>query len=169
MSLPAGTYQPFEIAYRDAGNEQSRMSGYSKLLIVDDAAGNIEEQNTLFSNLQTAVAAVVLGSKVRTRYFAEGLFVSTQPTNGANRETKLLVQMQNSATGRKFNLSIPTLNPDPGVVLYYVNNNAKDVVRLDAPTPIVNLITALNAFVVDPLAPNDPCTVVGLEVVGRNI
>jgi len=169
MSLDAGTYSPFEIAYRDAGNEQSRLSAYAAPIDVSDDEGNIEEQNTLWTAFQTKVAALVLGAKVKARYFNETLFMNSQPTNGANRETKLLVQMQNTVTGRRFHFTIPTLNPDPGTVLYYVNDNAKDVVRLDAPTAITDLITATNAFVIDPTNPGDPCVVVGLEVVGRNI
>lgn len=164
MALPAGSYSPFGVAYLDAGNEIGRMQGYGEEL----TAENFDDQADLFATFLTACDGITLGARQSDHYNDETLYVVSQPTNGANRETKLLVQMQNTISGRKFTFSVPTLDPDPANVLYVVNANAKDVVRLDAPAGIVTFIGATNAFVRDPNQSGSACAVIGLRVVGRN-
>jgi len=166
MSLPAGSYQPIEISMRDAGNEIGTLRFFGLPVDIDDSTGNIEELNTLFTTLQTKIAAVVLGAKTRSQYINETIFTTVQPTNGAARETKLLVQLQNTVDGRKLTFTIPTLSPT--VPVYIINENVKDAISLTTPTAITDLITAINAIAVDPMT-GDPAHVVGLRVVGRNI
>jgi len=165
MSLAAGTYQPLEISFRDAGNEIGTMRFYGTKLDLSDDAGNIEELNTLFTTLQTKIGAVVLGAKTRSQYIQETLYTTTQPTNGAARELKLLVQLQNFSTGRQLSFTIPTL--DGTVPEYIVNKNVKDAISLTSPTEITQLIDAIEAIAVDPVD-NGAVVVVGLRVVGRN-
>jgi len=165
MSLPAGSYQPLEISFRDAGNEIGTMRFYATPLDISDDAGNIEELNTLFTTLQTKIAAVVLGAKTRSQYINETLFTTTQPTNGAARELKLFVQLQNFTSGRQLGFTIPTLNGT--IPAYIVNKNVKDAISLTTPTSIVDLIDAIEAIAVDPIDGGD-VVVVGLRVVGRN-
>ncbi len=167
MSLPTGSYNPAEISFRDAGNEIGRFSCYGAL-VTGGTDGNFDAQNTLWTAVQTKIAAITLGAKVKAVYSAEVLFTNAQPTNGAARETKLLVQFQNSVDGRSLSATIPTLNPAPTIVHYVVNKNVKDAILLTEPTVITDVITALQNFCVDPLT-GDPLTVVGLRVVGRNI
>jgi hypothetical protein len=165
MSLGAGTYQPLEISFRDAGNEIGTMRFYAHEIDISDDTGNVEELNTLFTTLQTKVAAVVLGAKTRSQYINETLFTTTQPTNGAARELKLFVQLQNNVTGRQLGFTIPTL--DGTIPDYIVNKNVKDAISLTSPTAITQLITAIEDIAEDPVDGND-VTVVGLRVVGRN-
>jgi len=175
MSRPAGLYGDFDATYMDAGNEAGRMQGTARVVTGDDDDSNIATQVTLFDTFMTRVNALVLGDLARQRYVNENTSNWSQPTNGAARETKLLVQYQCTLTGKRYTMSIPTLNPT--LPDYVVNVNAKDVVLMTAPTEITQFITAFNAFVVAPDIPwngtayaVDPaCTVVGLKVVGRNI
>lgn len=166
MSLPAGQYYPFEIAYMDAGNEVGRFSAYGTQITNDDATGNIEEATTAFNALVTAADAITLGVRPRQRYYSEQIFTVAQPTNGANRETKLLVQFRDATTGQRFTATVPTL--DPTIPEYVQNINVKDAVALDSPAAIVTFVSAFEAFVQAPTTHN-AVEVVGLRVVGRNI
>ena len=165
MSLGAGTYQPLEISFRDAGNEIGTMRFYAHPIEISDDTGNVEELNTLFTTLQTKIAAVVLGAKTRSQYIDETLFTTTQPTNGAARELKLFVQLQNNGSGRQLGFTIPTLNGT--IPVYIINKNVKDAISLTSPTAITDLIDAIEAIAEDPVDGSD-VTVVGLRVVGRN-
>jgi len=161
MSLPTGSYSPFEIAFKDAGNEIGRFSGYGKLI----TAANHDAQVTAFGNLQTAAQALVLGAKTRTQYASEGIFNAPQPTNGAAREVKLLVQYEDATNHKRFTATLPTL--DPTIPVYVLNVNARDVIQIDSPQAITDFIDAFEAFVVNPETGN-ACAVLGLKVVGRN-
>lgn len=162
MSLPAGNYNPATISWRDAGNEIGSFSCYGPLL----TAANFDANSDLFDTLVTKAQALVLGSRVKEIYEAEKLIVGTQPTNGAARETKLLIQYRDTTTLERFTATLPTLNP--ALPLYVVNENAKDVVRLDSPTAVTEFITAFNAFAVNPRTGN-AVAIIGLKVVGRNV
>lgn len=162
MALPAGSYQPFEVAYLDAGNEIGRAQGYGA--IVD--AGTFAAREAAWAAFLSAMDAIVLGARKKDRYNDESLYTVAQPTNGAARELKLLVQCQNTVTGRPYHFTVPTI--DPTIPDYVANVNAKDAVQLDSPTEIADFITATEDFVRDPLAPTNGCTVIGLKVVGRN-
>lgn len=165
MALDAGTFWPVEIAYRDAGNEIGRMSFYGIPIDVSDATGNIEEAETAWEAFETAADALTLGAKVKSRYYSEITYMTTQPTNGAAREIKLLVQYQDSVTGKQFTATLPTL--DPTIPTYVVNKNVKDAILTTAPTAITNFITAFQGLAKAPETHN-AVTVVGLRVVGRN-
>lgn len=167
MSLPAGTYYPFEIQYTDSGNEVSRFSAYGIAIDNDDATGNIEEATTAFDALVAATDAITLGVRTKQRYWDEEILTYVQTLNGANRETKLLVQYQDDTTGKRFTCTVPTI--DPAIPVPVTNINVKDAYELDSPAAIVTFITAFEAFVRPPENPTHTVTVVGLKVVGRNI
>lgn len=162
MALPAGGYQPAEISYLDAGNEIGVAKFYGSSL----SAANFDAKTALWATLLTATDAITLGARKKDVYNDESLYNVSQPTNGAARETKLLVQFADSVNGQVMTTTIPTL--DPTLPDYVVNVNAKDVVLLDSPAEIVAFIDAFEAFAVNPRTGNS--TVVrGLQVVGRNV
>lgn len=160
MSLPPGGYQPASISYRDAGNEIGTMSFYGP----DLTAANFDAKVALWSTLLTKTDALVLGRRSRDQYDDESIYAYGQPTNGAAREIKLLVQYQDAVNGQQMTTSIPTL--DPTIPVYVNNINARDVVVIDEPTAITEWITAFEAFAVNPRTGNG-VTVTGLKVVGR--
>jgi len=162
MSLPAGTYQPASITLMDAGNEPGLFKCYGKLL----TAGNFVAQAGLWSDLVDAIAAITLGAISKRTYEAEVTTNWAQQTNGAARETKLLVQYADATNGQRLTCTIPTL--DPTIPVYVLNINAKDVVLTDEPSTITDFITAFEAFAVPPLNPAHAVNVIGLKVVGRN-
>jgi hypothetical protein len=162
MALPAGSRSPADVSYLDAGNEIGTTRFYGLTL----TAANFDAQAALWATLLSAMDAVTLGVRVRDQYNDETTYVGAQPVNGAAREIKLLVQLINDVTGRKFGFSIPTL--DPTVPDYVINVNAKDAIQVDAPAAIAALVTAIEAFCVDPLAEANAVSVIGLKVVGRN-
>jgi len=162
MTLPAGSYQEWSGTWLDAGNESSNAGGYSQLL----TAANFDAQVAKWDTFVGAADALLLGARTKDRFNDTTLYNVAQPTNGAAREYKLLVQMQNSVSGRKFNFTLPTLNP--AAVEFVVNINAKDVILLTSPTEVVDFIDAAEAFVADPNQPASACTVIGLKAVGRN-
>lgn len=165
MALPAGIYQPIDISFRDAGNEIGHMSFFGALIADSDDTGNIEGLNTALATFLTKAAAVANGSLAKVVYVHEHIYMTTQPTNGAAREIKLLIQFQDNTTGKSFNTTLPTLNPD--IPVYVINKNVKDAVRVDTPAAITELITAFQALAKAPETGN-AVTVVGLRVVGRN-
>jgi len=158
-SLPAGAYQPASISFRDAGNERASFRCYGPVL----TNTNIVAQNALWATLIDTIDAITLGAIVSTRFGDKITAITTQPTNGAAREIALLVQVQDMTTGATDSYRIPTL--DPTIPDYVINKNVKDGVLLDSPTEISDFVAAFNAFAVDPLAPANHMTVVGLKVV----
>lgn len=174
MSRPLGLYGDWDMTFMDAGNEAGRMAGTARVVIGTDAASNIATQVALWDTFRGTCDALTLGALARHDYVNENTVGWAQPTNGAARETKLLVQYRCTATAKIYTMTLPTL--DPTIPDYVVNVNAKDVILLTAPSEITNFITAFNAFVVAPDIPNiagsyatDPaCTVIGLKVVGRS-
>lgn len=165
MSLGAGVYQPIEVSYRDAGNEIGTMRFYGALVANSDDAGNVEELNTAWTAFRSAANAVANGAMTQSSYLWTILFATEQPTNGAARELKLLIQYQDDETGKSYTTSLPTLNPD--IPVYVVNKNVKDAVRVDTPSAITTLISTFEALAVAPETGNT-VTVVGLKVVGRS-
>jgi len=167
---PSGIYHDWSITYGDAGGEMSTMRGSSAVI----EEGNIETQDDAWLAFRDAVDALALGDIVKQENVNTVESGFTRPTNGANRETKLLIQYQNISTGKRYAMTLPTL--DPTIPVYVDNINAKDAVRMDTPAAITTLITTFEAFVVDPQVPlalqptiGWAVEVVGLQVVGRNI
>jgi len=164
MGMAPGTRQKASISYRDAGNEIGRFSCYGE--VITDS--NYTAQVALWATLLTATDAMVLGARTQDVYNDITNYATTQPTNGATRELKLLVQYQvNSGanTGARWACTIPTLNV--ARVSYVVNINAKDVVDPSVGAQLLAWIAAFEAFARDPLISTETVEVVGLKVVGR--
>ncbi len=165
MGLAPGTQNKASISIRDAGNEIGRFS----CIGADITAANRDAQNTLFQALVTAVAALTLGAITKTDYISQVTVATTQPTDGAARELKLLVQYQVTSganTGARWNCTVPCL--DATLVSYVINVNAKDVVDPSVGTELLAFIAAFEAFAVDPANGTGTVAVVGLKVVGRS-
>lgn len=163
MSLPAGSRSPATISYLDAGNEIGVAKFHGKTI----TAANHDAQVALWSTLLSATDAITLGARLKDTYNDETTYLVSKPTNGAAREYKLLVQMRNSVTGRRWTFTVPTL--DPTVPSFIDNISARDAIELTTPQAIADFITAVEAFVVDPLAEANAVAVIGLKAVGRNI
>jgi len=162
MSLPNGAYNAFAIAYRDAGNEIGTFGGWG----ADLTAGNFVAQSTLFDTLVTATDAITLGNRTRNSYATDNIQTGAQPTNGAAREIKLLIQYRDVTTGEKMTSTVPTL--DPTVPEYVLNANAKDVIIIPTdPGVLKTFVDAFEAFAINPRTGN-AVEVYGLKVVGRN-
>lgn len=165
MGMAPGSRNKATISFRDAGNESSRFSCTG----VDLTAGNAVAQQALWVTLIAAIADLALGSITKTNYLNEVTIATTQPTNGAAREIKLLVQYQVTSganVGARWACTIPTL--DTTLVSYVININAKDVVDPSVGTELLAFIAAFEAFAVDPVNGTGSVEVVGLKVVGRN-
>ena len=170
-----GYYGDWSLSYRDAGNEIGTVSGCAIAIDGDDNSSNLGTQQGLWATFITKVDALVLGAAKKRSYYVTRDLNPALPTNGAARELKLLVMYQCTATGKRYSLTIPTLNP--ALPQYIDNVSVKDAVIVSAPVEVSSFITAFNAFVVAPDIPSDgdgvyatnpACTVVGLRVVGRN-
>lgn len=155
--MPVGTSSPAVIGFADAGNEKATFRVFGIPL----TAGNFVAQQALWTTLKAKVSAIVLGAVTFTEYGNKITELWAQPTNGAAREIKLLVQMKDTTTGERFTASIPTV--DPTIPVYVVNVNAKDIVDPTTPTSIVDLATAINAFAISPITGN------ALEVIGLKV
>jgi len=162
VTLPAGTYAPASITFLDAGNELSNFNMYGRVVSAANFAADFGD----FTDLVSATNAITLGVNTKYTYGNEVLIGGVQPTNGAARETKLLIQYQDTVTGERYTATVPTLTPT--LPEYVVNINAKDVVKMDSPALIVTFIGAFEAFARAPRTGND-IAVIGLKVVGRNL
>jgi len=160
MSLPAGSYQPGIVSYMDAGNEIGTMKAYGAII----SAANFTAKVALWATLLTALDAITLGVRTKDVYNDESLYTVDQPTNGAAREIRLLIQYHDVITGERYTTSVPTL--DPAIPDYIQNINAKDAVSVTSPTEITDLIAAFEAWAVAPRT-NNNVEVIGLQVVGR--
>lgn len=165
MGLAPGTRAKASISFRDAGNEIGRFSCTGP----DLAAGTIAANEALWATLVAAAGALTLGAITKQQYSNEVTQATTQPTNGAAREIKLLIQYQVSTganTGARWTCTLPTL--DTTLVSYVINVNAKDVVDPSVGDELLAFIAAFEAFAVDPANGTGEVVVVGLKVVGRN-
>lgn len=161
MALPAGSYQPAEVSYKDAGNEIGTMRFYGPII----SAANFTATVALWATMLTKLDALALGARVKDRFNDESIYDVDQPVNGAAREVKLLIQYKDATTGERYTTTLPTL--DPTLPEYVQNINAKDVILTTSPTEITDLITAFEAFAIAPRT-NNPVEVIGLQVVGRS-
>jgi len=175
MGRQAGFYGDWLMSFRDAGNEIGTMQGVATAIDGDDNGSNLGTQTGKFAAFQAAVAAVILGAPVKRSYYVTQDVINTLPVNGATRELKLMVLYQCIATGKRYSLTIPTL--DSSIPVYVDNVSVKDAVRTDTPAAITGLITAFESFVVAPDIPSNgegvyavspTVEVIGLRVVGRN-
>jgi len=161
MPLPAGTYSPITITYRDKTGEIGTFSAYG-LLNTDET---FTDNDALADTFVTAQSAIGLG-RIVSRYY--GVYTIINPTGNASsassqRENKLLVRYHDVTTLEKMSASIPTISLPALVFL----SEARDFVNLTTPAFMPALLTAWAAFVTNPRTGNltviDSC-----EFVGRN-
>ncbi len=164
MGLAPGTRAKGSISFRDAGNEIGRFTCTGP----DLAAASIAANEALWATLVAAANALTLGAITKQQYSNEVTAATTQPTNGAAREIKLLIQYQvntGANTGARWTCTLPTI--DTTLVSYVINVNAKDVVDPSVGTELLAFIAAFEAFAVDPSNGTGEVIVVGLKIVGR--
>jgi hypothetical protein len=165
MGLAPGTRQKASISYRDAGNEIGVFSCYGA--VITDV--NFAAQAALWATVLSTADALTLGARVKDVYNDTTTYATVQPTNGAAREIKLLVQYQvdsGANAGARWTSTLPTL--DTTLVSYVININAKDVVDPSVGAALLAFIAAFEAFALDPAGSGAPTSVVGLKVVGRS-
>jgi hypothetical protein len=165
MGLAPGTRNKATVSIRDAGNEIGRFSCTG----ADVTAANLDDVEALWETLTAAINALTLGAITKVNYVNEDTIATTQPTDGATREIKLLVQYQVTSganAGASWTCTVPCL--DTTKVSYVINKNAKDIVNPAVGTELLAFIAAFNAFAVDPANGTGAVAIVGLKVVGRN-
>ena len=164
MGLAPGTRQKGSISYRDAGNEIGVFSCYGA--VITDV--NYAAQAALWATVLSTADALTLGARTKDVYNDTTTYATVQPTNGAAREIKLLIQYQvdsGANAGARWTTTLPTL--DTTLVSYVQNINARDVVDPTVGAALLAFIAAFEAFAVDPAGTAEPVSVVGLKVVGR--
>jgi len=162
MSLGAGTYSPIEISLRDKGGEVGTMRAYGITITEAD----FDDDQTLRTAFVTAIDGATLGQLIQSNYGGELRIVnpvSKASSASAQRENKLLVRYYDSVTFEKFTSTIPTIDL-PNLVF---ETDARDFVSKASPAAIVALVSAWQAFIVNPETQN--LTLIdSLEYVGRN-
>jgi len=160
MSLPTGNYAPAGITYEDQNGRSSRFECWGTVL----TAANFDAKRALWATLITKTDALTLGTKIKSEYGIETLYLSDLPgDNAAQRGKKLLIRYQDNTTGKKRTLTIPTADLSAVSFLAGAGDNAS----LSTPAAVTEWITAFQAFAVDPDTGN-PVVVQGIEYVGRN-
>jgi len=163
MGLGAGTYSPIEISLRDKGGEVGSFGAYGVLM--EESA--YDDNQTLRSAFVTAVDGVTLGQLVQSNYGGELRIVNPvakAASASAQRENKLLVRFYDSVTFKRFSYAIPTVDL-PNLVFL---SEARDFVDPTTPAAVVALVSAHQAFIVNPETGN-LTTIENLEYVGRNV
>lgn len=162
MPLGAGTYSPFDLSFRDKGGEVGNFGVYGLLQNETDFAAN----NTLAAALKTALDAACLGQLIQWSY--GGIQTIVNPSGkasspSAQRENKLLIRYHDATTLKVMTASIPTIDL-PNLVF---ETDANDFVSLSSPSFMTGLVTAWQAFVVNPET-NNLTVIDSAEYVGRN-
>lgn len=160
--MPAlGARSSFEVTLRDATGEPTTTKFYTANL----TAGNFAAQVGLQGALEDAIDGVTIGTIAKDQFGVSNVISNATPTdNTAQREMKLLVQMQGATSEKPFVVTIGTIDPS---VLAFVPG-AGDAVPLDASAEIIALVTAIEAVAKNPENVGEAAVVVGLRFVGRN-
>jgi hypothetical protein len=162
MPLGAGNYSPFEASFRDKGGEVGNFGVYGLLQNEDDFAAN----NTLAEALNTALNNATLGQEVQWSY--GGIQTIVNPSGkassaSAQRENKLLIRYHDAVNLKVMTATIPTIDL-PNLVF---ETDANDFVSLSSPSFMSGLVTAWQAFVVNPET-NNLTIIDSAQYVGRN-
>lgn len=160
--MPAlGARSSYEVTLRDATGEPTTTKFYTANL----TAGNFAAQVGLQGTLQAAIDDVTLGTLAKDQFGVTNILSNAIPTDQtAQREMKLLVQMQGATSEQPFVVTIGTIDP---TVLTFVPG-AGDAVPLDASAEIIALVAAIEAVAKNPANIAEAAVVVGLRFVGRN-
>lgn len=158
MSLPAGTYGRFDIAFRDASGEVGRATFYGKVI----TAANHDAQLTAANAVVTAMTTLSNGILAEWRYDAEHINSPLSPAQGA-RELYLKVHFWDATNFQKFTTNVPVINES---LLTYIPG-AGDNIDLTT-TAVAAFITAFEGFAVPPVNPGHTVQVYKLTVAGKN-
>jgi len=162
MALYVGTSSPFEASFRDKGGEVGTFSVTG--LPID--ADTFDDNQALRVTFVAKLVAATLGVLIYSDYGGMKTVVnpiSKAASASAQRENKVLVRYHDVTLLERMTATIPTINL-PGLSF---ETDAKDFVALGTPTFISELVTAWQAFVVNPR--NNALTIIdSIEYVGRN-
>lgn len=162
MPLGAGTYSPFDISFRDKGGEVGTMGVYGLL----DNADDFDANATLAAAFKSALDAACLGQLIQWSYGGIQTIVNPSAkasSASAQRENKLLIRYHDATTLKVLTATIPTIDL-PNLVFL---TEANDFVSLASPSFMSGLVTAWQAFVVNPET-NNLTIIDSAEFVGRN-
>lgn len=162
MGLGAGTYSPFTASFRDKGGEVGNFGVHGILITEDDWAVDVG----LGVAFLTALNAATLGVTVKWAY--GGIETIVNPSGkaasvSAQRENKLLIRYHDAVNLKVLTASIPTIDLPNLVPL----TEANDFMSLASPAFMVALVSAWQAFVVNPET-NNLTVIDSAEFVGRN-
>lgn len=151
------------MTYTDKTGESTTVKIYNDAVTAVSIAGYLTQLGTL----RAATDAITLGQRSRSTWVGDAddspVDTSTLP-NTAQRENKLLVTYEDTTTHEHYQLTIGTLD----LTKVEFVPGGKDAIRLDAPTEIVDWITAFEAIASPPEAPANGVNVISMRFVGRN-
>ena len=165
--MPAlGSVHRGTMSFRDQTNEIGRFDYYYDA-ITALSIGDFLTQNGAFT---AATVALVLGENAQNIWTGDVTTVSNAlPDNpAAQRESKLLVQYQDTTTEKPYTLTIPSINYD---LLHFMTGAGDNVAFLEADgatDEILAWVTAFEALCSPPDAPTHNVAVIGMRFVGRN-
>jgi len=159
--MPAlGGRQPIGFQFLDYSGERKSISLFANEITAISLPGLLTE----ISALQTALAAVTLGTIARTSWGNEEVLSNTRPTEkDAQIETELLVMVRGATTEAPWSFRIPTVDY---TAFNYADPPAGDSVIISgagASAATTALVTAIEAFSM----PDDETE--GIEVVGMKV
>lgn len=159
--MPAlGGRQPIGFQFLDYSGERKSISLFANEITAISLPGLLTE----ISALQTALAAVTLGTIARTSWGNEEVLSNTRPTEkDAQIETELLVMVRGATTEAPWSFRIPTVDY---TAFNYADPPAGDSVIISgagASAATIALVTAIEAFSM----PDDETE--GIEVVGMKV
>lgn len=165
MTLPAGTYAPWSITFRDATDEIGNMGAFASVL----TAANFDSKRADFTAFVTAVDGITIGQIVKHAYGIETVVnpIAIPTSAAAQRENKLLVRYYDALTFERMTLTVPTVN----LANLVFNTDAKDFVSMEqwvgGGTNMETFVAAFTSFVKNPRTGNN-VVVQSLQYVGRN-
>jgi len=165
MAIPVSYYSETIADNTVKGNGEPETANFS-VAITTLTAANLVAETTKINALKTAVAGVIIGVLNKSETVVNRALGISGPAGSplAQRENKLLVRFYDSVTFKRFSYAIPTVDL-PNLVFL---SEARDFVDPTTPAAVVALVSAHQAFIVNPETGN-LTTIENLEYVGRNV
>lgn len=161
MALPSSNYLLTVGDHTVLPNGQIESSNFS-VPITTLTPANVSAQSTLTGNLQTALAAIVIGVFLKTELrYSSSILGSTPAASAlAQRENKWLMRYHDATSFQKFQVSIGTAD----LLLVDGNTERLDLTAGDG----LALKTAFEAIVVSPADAAHSVILDSVQFVGRN-
>jgi len=165
--MPAlGSVHRGTISLRDATDEIGRFDYYYDAVTALSIGGFLTENGAFV----TATNAITIGQIAQTVWSGDVTTVSnaTPSDQSAQRESKLLVQYQDTTTEKPYTLTIPTIDYS---LLHFMTGAGDQVAFLEADgatDEIVAWVTAFETLCSPPDQPTHNVEVIGMRYVGRN-